>query len=87
MSGYFTFFRPEIGVSRTASAVTTNDSVNLTSPARRLYVGTGGNINVTPEASTTPVIFFNFPSGGFLDLSVIRVAATNTTASNIVAML
>lgn len=68
-----------------AGAVTASDSVNLSSIARALYVGTGGNIAaVMPNDDV--VLFSNVQSGQILPVRVKRVNATNTTASNIVAL-
>ena len=75
-----TFSRPELGVSTVAETVTPADS-NLSDPYRRLYVGTGGNLNVRSQ-NGADVIHYNVLSGTFVDLSVIRVNSTNTTASN-----
>ena len=50
-----------------------------------LYVGTGGNLRVM-TAGGDDVVFSSVPAGTFLPVQVIRVYATNTTASNIVAL-
>lgn len=68
-----------------AGAVTTSDSTNLSSIARALYVGVGGNIAaVMPDDDV--VTFANVPAGSILPVRVKRVNATNTTASSIVAL-
>lgn len=68
-----------------AAAVTASDSVNLSSVARAIYVGTGGNVAaVMPDDSV--VTFSNVQSGQILPVRVKRVNAANTTASNIVAL-
>ena len=68
-----------------AGAVTTSDSVNLSSIARALYVGTGGNV-VAVMPNDDVVTFSSVQSGQILPVRVKRVNATNTTASNIVAL-
>lgn len=79
--------RIELGVSGNFEEVSVSDTVNLNSPTRRLYLGNGGNLNVRPtDRPTSDVILRNLPSGYMLDLSVIRVSDTNTTASSIVAI-
>lgn len=78
--------RNEIGVSTKPIAVTPSDTVDLPTPARYLYVGTGGDINVTPEDSTE-VIYRAVPTGAFLFVGTQRVNATGTSASNIIAHL
>ena len=61
-----------------------------------LFVGVGGDIVVLPEghpdtdiatpASRGAVLFKNVPSGSFLPMSIKKVFATNTTATNILAI-
>ena len=68
-----------------AGAVTVSDSTNLSSVSRALYVGTAGNVAaVMPNDDV--VLFSNVPAGMILPVRVKRVNATNTTASNIVAL-
>lgn len=68
-----------------AGAVTTSDSTNLSSIARALYVGGAGNIAaVMPDDSV--VTFVGLSAGTILPVRVKRVNATNTTATNIVAL-
>jgi hypothetical protein len=50
-----------------------------------LYVGTGGNVRVLTVGGDD-VVFTNVQDGSFLPIQVLRVFATNTTASNIVAL-
>jgi hypothetical protein len=68
-----------------AGAVTTSDSTNLSSIARALYIGTGGDV-VALMPDDSEVTFKNAQSGQILPVRVKRVNATNTTASNIVAL-
>jgi hypothetical protein len=77
-------YRSEIGVSGIATAITPSDSANI-APARLIYVGTGGTLNITPQFQTTVVLLRNVPSGSFLPIAVSKISNTNTTASNIVA--
>ena len=58
---------------------------NPQSTGALLFVGTGGNIQVTMVGGQT-VVFNNIADGTFLPIQVKRVWATNTTASNIVAI-
>ena len=68
-----------------AAEVTTSDTVDLTSVARGLYIGVGGNVNVVmPDGST--VLFVGCGSGTILPVNVRRVMATSTTATSIVAL-
>ena len=76
-----------------AAAVTTSDTVNIpyvggdgTTPSWPcvLYIGGAGNVRVLTEGEDD-VVFSNVAAGTFLPVQVIRVFATNTTATNIVA--
>jgi len=75
------FSAPAVG----AAVVTPNDSVDLPRfPARALYIGVTGNLVVdTAEGQT---ITFTAVPVGIFPVSVRRVRATSTTASNIVAL-
>lgn len=71
-----------------AFSVTPNDTDNLETPASMLYVGTGGDLNITLSADGQgPVILRSVANGTFFDASVSRVSNTDTTASNIVAFV
>ncbi len=67
-----------------AQAVTTSDSTSLVS-ASHLYIGGAGALSVLTEAGQT-VVFAAVTAGTLLPLSVTRVNATGTTATNIVAL-
>jgi hypothetical protein len=74
-------------------AVVPSNSADLIYPACRLYVGTAGDVavygladSVANPAGQTPVVFKNVNAGQILPILVARVLATNTTASNIVAL-
>lgn len=72
----------------TGEAVTPSDTAgtgDLTSISRALWVGTGGDLAVV-MADGTALTLANVPSGTLLPLRVKRVADTNTTASDIVAL-
>ena len=73
----------------TGVAVTPSDSSDITgatanTPAT-LFVGTGGNINVVTLGGST-LLLKNIADGSFLPIQVTRVKATNTTATDIVAI-
>lgn len=50
-----------------------------------LYVGTGGNIKVTTSGNDI-LTFVNVQDGTFFPINVLKVFATGTTASNIIAL-
>ena len=69
------------------TAVTPNDSTDLSGgPCRAIYVGTGGDVTVYPKGSTTEVTFKNVATGAVLPVVAQRIRATNTTATNLVAL-
>jgi hypothetical protein len=74
------------GIVKTASAVTTSDSVNLTAGATSgLYLGATGDISVVLAGGGT-ITFTGMASGVIHPISVTRVNATGTTATGIVAV-
>lgn len=67
------------------AAITPHDSANLAADTRGIYVGTGGNIAVVGMDGSV-VTFANVPAGTVLPVIARRVNATNTSASNLVAL-
>ncbi len=77
-----------------ASVVTPSDTVDIPSVSESngrgnngcvLYVGTGGDLRVL-TAGGDDIVFAGFPDGSFLPVNVVKVFATNTTASGIIAL-
>jgi hypothetical protein len=68
-----------------AFAVTPNDSTDLTTFARALFIGTAGAVSVVTVGGDT-VTFAGLPSGSVLPVRVARVRSTGTTATNIVGL-
>ncbi len=77
-----------------AAAVTPSDTVDIPSVSNQdgsgnngcvLYVGTGGTLKVTTIGGDE-VTFTGIVSGTFVPVQVIRVWATGTSASNILAL-
>lgn len=73
------------GPAPRATAVTPSDTTVL-APTRGLWVGGVGNVAVLPAGQDTPVTFTAVAAGTFLPITVTKVMATNTTATNIVAL-
>jgi hypothetical protein len=71
---------------RNTAAVTPNDSVDLPTVSRALYIGTGGTITVTMQGGMVEE-FVGVLAGIWYPYSVKRVWATGTTAGSIVALL
>lgn len=79
------------GSFHTAIAVTPHNSTNIKSrwPARALYVGGAGNITAVFAKNKTEeyaVLFTAVPVGTILPINCIRVNATGTSATQIVAL-
>jgi hypothetical protein len=68
-----------------AFSITPADS-NLGTKARALYIGTGGSLAVVTTGGDS-VTFTNVLSGSLLPVSVSRVSATGTTATNIIGLI
>lgn len=67
-----------------ASAVTPNDSADLSDTARYLWIGVAGDVKVDTAGGDT-VTFKGCAAGSVLPVRVRRVHATGTTATDIVA--
>lgn len=65
-----------------AVAVSTSDTVNLATPSV-IYVGATGNVRVL-TANGDDVVFVGVPTGAVVPVQVLRVFATNTTATSLV---
>ena len=71
--------------ARRASSITTSDSEDFSEPTRGIYVGASGDLKVTFVSGGT-VTLVGVPAGMLLPIQVIRVYATGTTASSLVAL-
>ena len=69
-----------------AYAITPSDSADLSVLTRGLYVGTAGNVAVILALDSVAVTFVGVPAGSLLPIRVKRLMATNTTATNLVAV-
>ncbi len=68
------------------ASVTPDDSNDLATTARCLYVGGAGNISVDFIGGETAVVFVGVPAGTLLPFRVSRVRSSSTTATSIVAL-
>jgi hypothetical protein len=68
-----------------AQAVTPSDSTVLPG-TRALYVGGAGNVAVVMSGNGATITFTGVTAGFILPVQVTKVMATNTTATNIVAL-
>jgi hypothetical protein len=68
-------------------AVTPSDSTVFATPTRYLWIGAdGGNVAVRLAGDTTPITLNAVPAGTMLQLCCAQVMATNTTATDVVAL-
>jgi len=67
------------------AAVVPNDGADLAAPARALWIGAGGTLRVTTLKGTV-LDFAAVPSGYVMPVAAVRVHATGTTCSSIVAL-
>ena len=65
--------------------VTPDDGADLGQVSRALYIGGAGNVAVQMKDGSTG-IFANVPGGMMLPVRAVRVLATGTSATNIVAL-
>ena len=70
-----------------AAAITKSDSVAITNgPTRAVYVGVGGDVVALLQNDTDPVTFKNVPTGVVLPICALRINATGSTATDLVAL-
>lgn len=67
-----------------AAAVTPSNSTDMAQACRALYIGVSGDVKVTTTGGET-VTFVGVPIGP-LPMRCVRVFATGTTATNIIAI-
>lgn len=82
-----------IGNQRTSSSATVVLNVDLsvtdvtfTSPTKRIYVTTTGNLVFTTSGNATPVTWTGIPAG-YHEIEIVKITKTGTTAAGIVAHL
>ncbi len=68
-------------------AVTPSDTVSLPFASKAIYVGGAGNIAIRAVNDAAPVVLSGVPAGTVLRVRAAYVMATNTTATNIVALI
>lgn len=71
------------GGGRSAFAITPNDSTDLATAARAVYVGGSGDIRVQ-DLDGNDITLSGAVAGSTIPLAVKRVYSTNTTATNLV---
>lgn len=68
-----------------AAAITPSDANDLAVPARGVYVGVAGNVAIVTITNEV-VTFVGALAGSIIPVRTKRVNATNTTATNLVAL-
>lgn len=74
------------GPASRAVAITPDDSNDLADRARGIYVGGTGDVSVILAEDSTAVLFVGLAAGVVHPISAIRIRATGTTATSIVAL-
>ena len=70
-----------------AVAVSPNDGADVTgAPYKALYVGVGGDVALDLNNSGEAIVFKNLASGQLLPVQITNVKASNTTATNMIAL-
>ena len=67
-------------------AVVPHDTNDVPRVTKAIYVGQGGDVTVRSIDGDADVTFVDVPAGMVLDVRVIAVRATGTTASDIVGL-
>lgn len=75
-----------IAPARNCFAITPNDTAQLSILPKAIYVGTGGNLVVRAVDGDSDVTFTNVANGSLLDIRVLSVRATGTTATNLIGL-
>jgi hypothetical protein len=72
--------------ARNGFSVTPNDSADLFTTCRGIFVGVGGDISLVLAEESSPVLFKNIPDGSVIPLAVKKVESTLTTATDLVGL-
>lgn len=81
------FGRSAISPAQEKIAVSLAGDTTFGTPAKGLYVGTGGTVIVRAPGSAADVTYTNVPNGGYIDglIAIVRSTANGTTASALIA--
>jgi hypothetical protein len=76
-----------IAPARDYFAIEPSDALDLPRLPKAIYVGTGGDLAVTPEAGGEDVVFRNVPDGTILPIRPRMILLTGTSAADIVGLI
>lgn len=75
-----------LGTAIDAKAVTPSDTIDLPDgPSRALYIGGSGNVSIITGGGSVAT-FVGLTAGQMLPIEVVRVRATGTTATSLLAI-
>ncbi len=72
--------------ARNGFSVTPDDGTDLSGICRSVFIGGAGDVSVILVGDSSSIMFKNIPAGAVLPVSVKRVEATLTTATDIVGL-
>jgi hypothetical protein len=72
--------------ARNGFSITPDNSSDLSTTCRALFVGGSGDISVILSADSSSIVLKNIPAGSVLPISVKRVEALLTTATDILGL-
>jgi len=72
--------------ARNCFAITPDNNQLFSYITKALYVGTGGDIVLRCVDAASDVTFVNVPDGSILDVRVVAVRATGTSAGDLVGL-
>ena len=75
-----------IAPAKSAFAIIPDDTADLPSATKAVYVGTGGDITARPVDSDIDVLFRNVVAGTILPVRIRAVRVGGTTAADLVGL-
>ena len=81
-------FRPQpaVNTAENAAVITPSDGANLSQQTLAIYVGGAGDVRVDLVGTGTGITFKAVPVGTVLPIQAVKVYATGTSATNLVAI-
>ena len=76
-----------IAPAKEAFSITPDDSSDLPTATKAVYVGNGGDIVIRAVSSSDDVTLRNVPSGSVIAVRLKAVRVTGTTASDLVGLV